>query len=155
MILPVQESEICCHLDFHSESQPRNVLKTFLGFQEIEPIVLINVFLYKKRSVPMKGHGEHLKFKSQLYMCLPVLGCMASCCLAETKNDHGIMLSPSIAWCGRNLFQLLVLLNNLSLLLSLRLRSPQNFLDEIHFCQPFPTVHLAHDQVSWMYPCQT
>ena len=51
MILPEQKSEIYCHLDFHPKSQPRNVLKMFLGFQEIEPIVLINVFLYKKRSV--------------------------------------------------------------------------------------------------------
>ena len=50
MILPVQESEIC-HLDFHPESQPRNVLKMFLGFQEIEPIVLINMFLYKNLSM--------------------------------------------------------------------------------------------------------
>ena len=92
-----------------------------------------NVFVKRKQvAIPMKGHGEHLKFKSQLYMCLPVLGFMASRDLAETKNDHGIMLSPSIAWCWRNLFQLLVLLNNLSLLLSLRFRSPQNFLDEIH-----------------------
>ena len=48
MILPEQKSEIYCHLDFHPKSQPRNVLKMFLVFQEIEPIVLINVFLYKK-----------------------------------------------------------------------------------------------------------
>ena len=52
MILLVQKSENCCHLDVHPKSQPRNVLKMFLVFQEIEPIVLINVFLYKKRSVP-------------------------------------------------------------------------------------------------------
>ena len=51
MILLVQKSENCCHLDVHPKSQPRNVLKMFLVFQEIEPIVLINVFLYKKRSV--------------------------------------------------------------------------------------------------------
>ena len=51
MILPVQESKICCDLDFHAESQPRNVLKMFLDFQEIEPIVLIKVFLYKKNGV--------------------------------------------------------------------------------------------------------
>ena len=44
-ILPSKKSEIFCDLDFHPESQPRNVLKMFLGFQEIEPIVLINVFL--------------------------------------------------------------------------------------------------------------
>jgi len=51
MILPVQKSENCFHLDVHPKSQPWNVLKMFLVFQEIEPIVLINVFLYKKRSV--------------------------------------------------------------------------------------------------------
>ena len=51
MILLVQKSENCCHLDVHPKSQPRNVLKMFLVFQDIEPIVLINVFLYKKRSV--------------------------------------------------------------------------------------------------------
>ena len=51
MILLVQKSENCCHLDVHPKSQPQNVLKMFLVFQEIEPIVLINVFLYKKRSV--------------------------------------------------------------------------------------------------------
>ena len=34
--LPVQKREICRHLDFHPESQPRNVLKMFLGFHEIE-----------------------------------------------------------------------------------------------------------------------
>ena len=48
MILLVQKSENCCHLDVHPKSQPWNVLKMFLVFQEIEPIVLINVFLYKK-----------------------------------------------------------------------------------------------------------
>ena len=51
MILLVQKSENCCNLDVHPKSQPRNVLKMFLVIQEIEPIVLINVFLYKKRSV--------------------------------------------------------------------------------------------------------
>ena len=51
MILPVQKSEICCHLDLYPGSQPQNVLKMFLGFQEIEPVVLMNVFLYNKRSV--------------------------------------------------------------------------------------------------------
>ena len=51
MILLVQKSENCCHLDVHPKSQPQNVLKMFLVFQEIEPIVLINVFLHKKRSV--------------------------------------------------------------------------------------------------------
>ena len=35
MILPEQKSEICCHLDFHPGSQPQNVLKMFLVFQEI------------------------------------------------------------------------------------------------------------------------
>ena len=43
MMLPVQKSEICCHLDFH----PPLSLEMFLGYQEIEPIALVNVFSYK------------------------------------------------------------------------------------------------------------
>ena len=64
MILLVQKSENCCHLDVHPKSQPRNVLKMFLVFQEIEPIVLINVFLYKKRSV------VQVSVRQFVYVCL-------------------------------------------------------------------------------------
>ena len=63
MILLVQKSENCCHLDVHPKSQPQNVLKMFLVFQEIEPIVLINVFLYKKRSVS----GDLTKFNGTAF----------------------------------------------------------------------------------------
>ena len=55
MILLVQKSENCCHLDVHPKSQPQNVLKMFLVFQEIEPMVLINMFLYKKKRSVMKS----------------------------------------------------------------------------------------------------
>ena len=68
MVMLVQKSENCCHKDVHPKSQPQNVLKMFLVFQEIEPIVLINVFLYKKTECI----GARCTF-SQEYSCADMI----------------------------------------------------------------------------------